>query len=172
MRIRPAGPGDAMRLAEIWEPVIRETTSSFSAIERTPEDVAAQIAARQGAGRAYLVAEAGGVVGGFATYDQFRPNDGYRHSMEHTVMLAPEARGQGMGRALMAAIEEHAAARGAHVMIAAVDAANTAGIAFHAALGYAETGRMPQVGTKFGRWLDLVLMQKIIGSQDSGPAAG
>ena len=83
--------------------------------------------------------------------------------MEHTVLLAPAAQGKGLGRALMAALEAHAAAAGAHVMIAAIDADNAAGRAFHAALGYVQTGLMPQTGRKFGRWLDLVLMQKILG---------
>lgn len=162
MPIRPARPDDHAAMAAIWNPLIRETTVIFHSTERDAEAVAAYVAARRAAGREVWVAEAAGSVVGLASYDQFRAGNGYAHAMEHTVLLAPAAQGQGLGRALMAALEAHAAAAGAHVMIAAIDADNAAGRAFHAALGYVQTGHMPQTGRKFGRWLDLVLMQKIL----------
>lgn len=163
MEIRPARAEEHLRIAEIWNGVIRATTVIFHTTERDAAAVAAFIAARRAAGREFWVAAEGDRVLGFASYDQFRSGNGYAHAMEHTVILAPEAQGRGAGRALMAALEDHAAARGAHVMIAAIDAENAAGRAFHAALGYRQTGFMPQTGRKFGRWLDLVLMQKILG---------
>jgi phosphinothricin acetyltransferase len=82
--------------------------------------------------------------------------------MEHTVMLAPSARGRGIGRALMAALEDHARAGGAKSMFAGVSAANPEGRAFHARLGYGEVAVLPAVGFKAGHWLDLVLMQKFL----------
>jgi phosphinothricin acetyltransferase len=82
--------------------------------------------------------------------------------MEHTIQLAPEASGRGHGRALMTAVEDHARAGGAHSMFAGVSGENPEGRAFHARLGYVETAILPQVGWKFGRWMDLVLMQKIL----------
>ncbi|HWL55040.1 MAG TPA: GNAT family N-acetyltransferase [Paracoccus sp. (in: a-proteobacteria)] len=160
--IRPAMPEDFPAILAFWNPMIRETTVTFSSEEKTVPGLERMIGARRAAGREFLVAEADGAVLGLATYDQFRGGNGYLHAMEHTIILAAGARGRGTGRALMAAIEDHARAGGAHTMVAAVSGENEAGIAFHRALGYELVGRMPQSGRKFGRWLDLVLLQKIL----------
>lgn len=159
--IRPAKDTDIPAILAFWNPVIRDTTVTFSSEEKTAASLAKMIATRRVEGRETFVAETGGILG-FATYAQFRAGNGYARAMEHTVILAPQARGHGIGRALMRAVEDHARAAGAHVMVAGVSGENVAGMAFHAAIGYAETGRMPQVGRKFGRWLDLVLMQKFL----------
>lgn len=159
--IRDAVPGDAEAVAAIWNHYIRDTVATFNSAEKSLDEVRATLAARQ-VQRCFLVAEAQGLVQGFATYDQFRGGIGYAHSMEHTVLLAPQAGGRGLGRALMAAVETHATKAGAHVMVAGVTAENAAGRAFHARLGYVQVGLMPQVGRKFGAWMDLVLMQKIL----------
>lgn len=163
MKIRPVEARDLPAILEFWNPIIRDTTIIFSSEERTLDSLWAMITARRAAGREMLVAEAeDGAVLGIATYDQFRGGLGYVHAMEHTVLLAPEARGRGIGRALMSAIEDHARAKGAHTMVAAVDATNTGGIGFHEVIGYERVGFLPQSGRKFGRWLDLVLLQKIL----------
>ena len=159
--IRDACAGDAPAVAALWNHFIRDTVVTFNATEKSVDEVRALIAARQ-IERCFVVAEWAGAVCGFATYDQFRGGVGYVHTMEHTIQLAPDAGGRGLGRALMAAVESHARTAGAHVMVAGVTAENTAGQAFHAALGYRLVGRMPEVGRKFGRWMDLVLMQKIL----------
>jgi phosphinothricin acetyltransferase len=104
----------------------------------------------------------GSTLLGFATYSQFRGGVGYQHTMEHTVVLAPEARGRGAGRALMQRLESHAASSGVHSMIAGVSGANAPGIAFHEAMGYKTVAVVPEVGRKFDQWLDLHLMQKIL----------
>ncbi|MEM1130607.1 MAG: N-acetyltransferase family protein [Pseudomonadota bacterium] len=161
-QVRPARPDDYARVLEIWNPVIRHSTTIFHTEERDGAALAALVRQRRAAGRDFWVASDGGVVIGFASYDQFRGGDGYAHAMEHTVIIAPEAQGRGAGQMLMAVLERHAAQRGVHVMVAAIDAENAAGRAFHAAIGYAETGYMPQVGRKFDRWLDLVIMQKML----------
>lgn len=160
VHIRQAGAADAAAIAAVWEPVIRETTITFSDEVKTPAEVAALIAGRAAAGQPFLLAEAAGAVLGFATYAQLRGGNGYAHSMEHSIVLAPAARGQGTGRALMAAIESHAAAHRVHSLWAGVSGENLAGIAFHAAIGFTHVATLPQVGRKFGRWLDLVLMMK------------
>lgn len=160
MAVRLAGPGDAAGIAAIWNPVIRDTAITFNAAEKTEAEVAALLAERAAAGHGTFVAGAPGEVLGFASYSQFRGGVGYARTMEHTVLLAEGARGRGLGRALMAALEEHARAAGAHSLFAGVSGENPAGRAFHAALGYVELAVLPEVGFKFGRWMDLHLMQK------------
>ena len=117
---------------------------------------------RRARGREFFVATEGETVLGFASYDQFRAGDGYVHAMEHTVILAEGARGRGIGRALMRAVEDHARAAGAHTMVAGISGGNPGAVPFHAAVGYEACGRMPQSGRKFGRWHDLILMQKVL----------
>lgn len=162
MIIRPATQGDIPAILDFWNPIVRETTIIFSTEERTPETLGMMIAARRAAGREMLVADEAGAVLGIATYDQFRGGNGFAHAMEHTILLAPAARGAGVGRHLMAAIGAHAQAGGAHTLVACVDAANIGGIAFHKAIGFDQVGYLPQSGRKFGRWLDLVILQKIL----------
>lgn len=158
--IRPATPADVPAILAFWNPLIETATVGFSPTPHTVESLTALIAERAAAGRAFCVAERAGQVLGFASYDQFRKGLGYARTMEHTIILDQRARGQGVGRALMAAIEAHARARGAHLMVAGVSAENPAGLGFHAALGYVEAGRISDAGYKFGRFIDLVLMQK------------
>lgn len=160
--IRDAVAADAAGVAEIWNWVIRDTVATFNSAEKPVEEVAALIRNRQAAGRCFMVAEDGAGIAGFVTYDQFRGGIGYRLTMEHTIQLAPRAHGKGLGRALMQAMEAHARAAGGHVMVAGVAGENQAGHDFHAALGYELVGTMPEVGHKFGRFMKLLLMQKIL----------
>lgn len=155
--IRAARADDAAALAAIWNPWIRETAVTFNAVEKTEADIQAMIAARD----CVLVYINNGLQG-FATYSQFRGGIGYATCMEHTVILSPTARGMGAGRALMAGVEAHAKAAGAHQMIAGVSGENPEGRAFHAALGYHEIAIIRDAGFKFGRFMDLVLMQKFL----------
>ena len=159
--IRPARSDDAQALADLWNPWIRNTAVTFNSIEKTAADITAMMAARAAGGHGFFVAADQSLLG-FASYTQFRGGIGYAHAMEHTVMLAPEARGRGIGRALMSRVEAHARAAGAHVMIAGVSGENAEGRAFHLALGYREIATLCEVGYKFGRWMDIVLMQKFL----------
>ena len=160
--IRLAGAWDATAIAGIWNPVIRDSTVTFNAVEKDPDDLVRFMTTRADVGHATFVAEEDGEVLGFATYGQFRAGIGYARSMEHTIMIAQAAQGRGLGAALLEAVEAHAREREAHSMIAGVSGANAAGIAFHAARGYTEVARVPEVGWKHANWLDLVLMQKIL----------
>lgn len=162
MIIRSAAPEDAAAIAAVWNPFIRDTVVTFNSAEKTVAGLKADIEAKAEQGKAFFVAEMDGTVAGFATYGQFRGGVGYAHTMEHTVILHERAQGRGVGRALMTAVEDHARVAGAHSMFAGVSAENGPGVAFHAAIGYAEVARLSQVGFKFGRWMDLVLMQKML----------
>jgi phosphinothricin acetyltransferase len=159
--IRPATSADVPAIAAIMNQVIAETTITVTSVLKSHADVAAMITDRRALGYDTFVADHDGIKG-YATYAQFRPSPGYLRTMEHSLALSPAAHGLGFGRALMHAVESNAAAAGAHVMIAAITADNTTSIAFHARLGYAQAGLLPQVGYKFGRYHDLVLMQKFL----------
>lgn len=154
--IRPATPSDAAAICAFWTPQIRDTVVTFNSEPYTEAQIAEMITSRPG----FFVAEVEGEPVGFATYFQFRGGVGYRHTMEHTIILAPRAQGHGLGRALMTALIEHARANHVHSLFAGVAGENGSGVAFHAALGFEEVARLPQVGRKFDRWMDLILMQK------------
>lgn len=160
--IRNATADDAPGIAAIWNPVIRDTAITFNAAEKSEAEVATLIRDRQQAGHAFLVADEDGDIAGFATYAQFRGGVGYARTMEHTILLSPKAQGAGLGRALMTAIEAHARAAGAISIFAGVSAENPAGQAFHAHMGYVQVAILQRVGFKFGRAMDLVLMQKFL----------
>ena len=155
--IRPARPEDAPAIAAIWNRIIRDTVATFTTAEKDPAVLVEGMQTQP-----YWVAEEAGEILGFATYFQFRGGPGYAHTMEHSVHLDPRAQGKGLGRALMATLEDHARAQGVHSLFAGISGENAAGIAFHAALGYVHAARLSQVGRKFGRWHDLVLMQKFL----------
>ena len=161
MLIRCATTADAAAIAALWNPYIRDTAVTFNWVEKSHDDVAQMIADRDRLGHATFVAQDAGLLG-FATYAQFRGGAGYATCMEHSIILAPQARGRGAGRGLIGAICAHAAAGGAHQMIAGVSAENPDGVAFHARLGFAEIARVSEAGVKFGRFIDLVLMQKFL----------
>lgn len=160
--IRDATAEDAAAIAAFWNPWITGTAITFTPTAKTPDEIAAMIVARQAAGHAFLVAEAEGTLLGFASYAQFRGGIGYARTMEHSIILAPQARGRGAGRALLTATETHASAAGAHQMIGGISAENPEGQAFHAAMGYRLIATVPEAGFKFGRYIDLLLMQKIL----------
>lgn len=161
MEIRQAHAGDAADIAAIWNWMITETLWTFTTVEKTVPEIAAMIGRGADAGGTF-VAATGGQISGFVTYGQFRDGPGYARTAEHSIVLRPDAGGGGLGRGLMAAAEDHARAHDRHSMIAGASGANPRGIAFHAALGYRECARMPEIGFKNGTWLDLVLMQKIL----------
>ncbi|WP_146590843.1 GNAT family N-acetyltransferase [Puniceibacterium confluentis] len=159
MRLRQAQADDAAAIADIWNAVIRDTAITFTTEFKTEAGLVADIAARGGA---FQVAALDGRILGFATYSAFRNGPGYARTKEHSIMLHPDARRSGLGRALMQALFDHAREAGVHSLWAGISAENPAAVPFHAALGFHEVARLPEVGQKFGRWIDLILMQKML----------
>jgi phosphinothricin acetyltransferase len=157
--IRPARAGDAEGIAAIWNPIIDDTAITFTTDRKTPEGLRDDIASR---GAAFQVVEIDGKPAGFATYFPFRGGPGYARTKEHSIQLAPAARGQGAGRALMEALIDAARAEGVHSLWAGVSGENPDGVTFHARMGFKEVARLPQVGFKFGRYMDLILMQRLL----------
>ncbi|QYX58636.1 GNAT family N-acetyltransferase [Roseovarius sp. SCSIO 43702] len=158
--LRAATPDDASAIAALWAPVVRDTPFTFTATPRTADDIAADIVAKSVAGHAFLVAEHADALAGFATYAQFRPGAGYARTMEHTIILAPDHRGQGRGRALLSALIEHARAAGVSGLVAGISAENPGAIAFHERMGFTRAGVIPKAGYKFDREIDLLLLHR------------
>jgi len=159
--IRPATETDLPAILAIYNDAVENTTAIWN---EKPADLAnrkAWFAERTGKGFPVLVAERDGVIG-YGSFGDFRPFDGYRVTVEHSVYVAKEARGQGAGEALLAALVAEAKRMQKHNMIGGIDASNAPSIALHVKFGFEEVGRMPGVGEKFGRPLDLVLMQKVL----------
>jgi len=157
MIIRAATSKDAAVIAEIWNEIIRDPAITFTTEEKTTETILQMLEQQP-----VLVADGDDQLLGFATYGSFRSGPGYRHTAEVTIHLASQARGRGIGRKLLQSLLDQAGEDGIHVMVAGVSAKNPAAINFHQALGFTEVARMPEVGRKDGRWLDLVLMQKLL----------
>ncbi|WP_406565466.1 GNAT family N-acetyltransferase [Kangsaoukella pontilimi] len=155
MTVRAATPDDAGQVALILNHYIRHTTVSFKPNEYSDDAVRSLIEAQP-----FWVAEADDRVIGYATYGQFRNGPGYARTMEHTILMAPDAKGKGAGRALMATLERHARDAGAGSLWAGVSGENPEGLAFHKAIGFEEVAVLEKVGFKFGRWLDLTLLRK------------
>ena len=160
--IRTARPEDAKGILSVLNPIIAETTITFSPTQVTEAELCAALADHQRRGDPYLVADIDGVIAGYAKYGPFRAGDGYARTAELTIHLSPTARGHGLGRRLLNALHEHAGNAGIHSLIAGISAENAPAIAFHGKLGFAQVGLIPQAGYKFGRFIDLVLMQKFV----------
>ncbi|MEM6480742.1 MAG: N-acetyltransferase family protein [Pseudomonadota bacterium] len=164
MRMRAASAADAAPIAALINIFIRETTISFTTREKTPAEIAEEIAARQQAGLPWIVAEGKDAVAGYVTAAPFRKGDGYAKTLEHSLFVSPEAQNIGVGRMLMDALETAAIARGAMSLVAGISAENESALGFHQHLGFVPVGRIERAGVKFGRQIDLVLLQKHLSS--------
>lgn len=165
MNIRDARQEDAEGIAAIYNDAVAHTTAIWNETIVDPANRAAWLADRQSSGFPVLVAvDDEGAVLGYASFGDWRIHDGYRHTVEHSVYVRDDRRGAGIGRALMVELIERARATGKHVMVAAVESGNTGSIRLHERLGFEHSGILTQVGVKFGRWLDLTLMQLTLGS--------
>ena len=164
MLIRDAAEADLPGILTIYNEVIRTSSAVYTEQEATLDDRRAWLAARAAMGYPVLVAAApvDGSVLGYSTFGDFRPWPGYRHTVEHSVYVHADARGRGLGAALIQPLFDRAASLGKHVMVAGIDAANPASIRLHERLGFERVGLLREVGVKFGRWLDLVFMQRFL----------
>ena len=156
--LRPARSSDLGSLADLLNGEIETGTASWTLTPKTHEEMARWIVERTGAGYPVIVAQEGTRVVGFASYGPFRRGEGYRHTVEHTVYILPEARRQGLAAALMNRLIDQAIADGHHRMIAAISSDQEPSIRMHERMGFRRVGDLPEIGRKFDRWLDLVLM--------------
>ncbi|MBM3070471.1 GNAT family N-acetyltransferase [Lelliottia sp. RWM.1] len=159
MIIRHACKEDCATIGEIYNHAVLHTAAIWNDKTVDTDNRIAWFEARTLAGYPVLVSEENGVVTGYASFGDWRAFDGFRHTVEHSVYVHPDHQGKGVGRVLMKALIIEARTIGKHVMVAGIEAQNHASLHLHETLGFVTTGQMPQVGTKFGRWLDLTFMQ-------------
>ncbi len=168
--IRDALLADMPAVLAIYNDAVLNTTAIWN---EQPVDLANRetwFAARQAQAYPILVAvDADNQVLGYSSFGDWRPFEGFRHTVEHSVYVRADQRGNGLGPLLMKALIERARACDKHMMVAAIESGNTASIHLHAREGFITTGQMPQVGTKFGRWLDLTFMQLDLSPGASAP---
>ena len=163
--IRPSTPADLPAITAIYGWNVHNGTGTFeldapneSEMSRRRDDVLAK-------GLPWLVVERGGTVQGYAYANHFRPRPAYRFCVEDSVYLAAGAQRRGLGRLLLVELMARCEAAGARQMLAVIgDSANLGSVGVHRGLGFEHVGVMKAAGWKFGRWLDVVVMQKALGA--------
>lgn len=169
--IRDARTDDLPSIASIYGWHVENGTGTFETDAPDLGEMTRRHAELVGKGLPWLVAEVDGEVAGYAYANHFRPRLAYRYFLEDSIYVAPAATGRGVGRMLLAELIARSEALGARQMIAVIgDSDNHGSIALHRAFGFERCGVMQSSGWKFGRWLDVVLMQRSLGPGDSEPA--
>jgi L-amino acid N-acyltransferase YncA len=161
--VRDAVEQDIPAVLAIYNEVIATSTAVYIDQPATLEERRAWWRARTDAGYPVLVAEDDSGVAGFASFGDFRPRPGYRYTVEHSVYVRADSRGRGIGQVLMTTLLNRATALGKHLMVGGVDAENAESLRFHERLGFERVAHFKEVGYKFGRWLDLVFLQRRTG---------
>lgn len=157
--IRDAAEADLSAIRDIYNHAVEHTTAIWNETLVDLDNRLEWFRMRKSRGFPVIVAEMDGKVAGYASYGDWRAFDGYRHTVEHSVYVDKDCRGAGIGEKLMRALIERASAGDIHVMIAGIEAENTASVRLHEKLGFRIAGTFSEVGIKFGRWLDLTCME-------------
>jgi len=162
MTIRSATESDLAEILRIYNYAIEHTTAVFEYRPHTIEMRREWLRAKHAAALPVIVAAEDGAVRGFATYGPFRAWPAYKYSVEHSVYVDPAVHRRGVGTALVHAILDEARARDLHVIMAGITSDNGTSLRLHERLGFKEVAHIPEVGFKFGRWLDLKLLQLVL----------
>lgn len=169
--IRPSRDDDIPAVTAIYAHHVLHGTGTFETEPPTAADMAARRADVLARGLPYLVSEEDGQVLGFAYCNWFKPRPAYRFSAEDSIYMAAGTSGKGNGKALLRALASHAEAAGVRKLIAVIgDSGNAGSIGVHRAIGFTHVGVLKSCGWKFGRWLDVVLMEMPLGPGDTTAA--
>ena len=172
MTIRPASDDDLPAMQAIYAHHVLHGLGTFEEGPPTVEELGERLAAVQARGLPWLVAEAEGRVFGYAYAGPFRPRAAYRFTVEDSVYVSPDAMGRGLGRSLLTAVIAACETKGLRQMVAVIgDSGNAGSIALHRACGFELKAVLPALGWKFGRWVDVVWMQRSLNGGDASPAS-
>ncbi len=161
--IRPAEDRDCPGILAIYNDAVLKTTATYDYEPRTLEHRQQWLAERQRDGYAvFVIEDVGGKILGWSALNRYHDRMGFRFTAENSVYVDEGYRGQGLGGLLLAPLIPAARARGLHVVLAAIDAANESSLRLHARHGFERVGVVRQVGFKFGRWLDVVYLQYLL----------
>jgi L-amino acid N-acyltransferase YncA len=168
--IRPSRDQDLAAITGIYGHHVLNGTGTFETDAPSQAEMTARRADVLAKGLPYLVAEDGGKLLGYAYCQWFKPRPAYRFSAEDSIYLHPDAAGKGLGKLLLAELAKQAEAGGIRKLIAVIgDSANGSSVGVHRALGFTEVGVLKSCGWKFGKWLDIVIMEKPLGEADTTP---
>lgn len=159
MLIRDATTGDLPGILEIHNEAIANSTAIWDETLADLDERRRWLDDRRADGFPVLVADVDGAVAGYASYGVWRAKSGYRYTVENSVYVHVDHHRRGIATALMTALIERARACGIHVIVASVESSNTTSIALHERFGFRIVAQMPEVGRKFGRWLDMTYLQ-------------
>lgn len=160
--LRPATENDLQPILEIVNYNILHATSIYDYEPRTFEEQKQIWEEKKSKNFPLIVAEIDGKIAGFGTFGTFRFKEGYKFTVEHSVYVSYDFQGKGIGKQLLVELISLAKKQNYHCMIGVIDAANVSSILFHQQFGFETVGELKEVGFKFGKWLDVVLMQKIL----------
>lgn len=166
MHVRDCEAADMAAVTAIYAGYVLSGSATFEEAPPSLSDMITRFEDVRAKGLPWLVAETGGdgEIAGYAYASPYRPRSAYRFTLESSIYVSPSHFRQGVGRALMTELMQRCEALGFRQMIAAIgDSANHASIGLHSALGFERVGVYRDVGLKFGRWLDVVLMQRSLG---------
>lgn len=150
--VRAATPADIPDITAIYGRFVATSTATFLRRWRAVRD----------RDLPYLVAELEGYIVGFCYASQFRPREGYRHTVEDSIYVRPDCIGHGVGKALLSELITECQDKGCHSMVACICGENPKSVRLHASLGFKEVGLLPEAGQKFGEWLRLLIMQRVL----------
>lgn len=171
-KIRPSTDADIAAITAIYAHHVLHGTGTFETTPPTVEDMAGRRADVLSKGLPYLVVEDASGVLGFAYCNWFKPRPAYRYSAEDSIYLAPTAHGKGLGRLLLEELMAQAERAGVRKLIAVIgDSANQGSVGVHRACGFQPVGVLANCGWKFDRWLDVVLMDRVIGAGSTNAPA-